>query len=146
MDIRKKLVTDISKLSKNEHIEIFKIIKEYTNKFTINDNGVFINLTLLDDITIKKLTDFVIFCKDNGNRLTNDEEKIKNEINELMEETNVDNDENDIKEIEENEDDMNNGSNISLKKVKPKYGGIKAKIIKGYKTKNIKKKDDTDNA
>ncbi len=137
---KKDLVKDISNLSKDEHIEIFKIIRTHTNKYTKNDNGIFINLSILDDNVIDTIKNFVIFCQDNKERLEKKEEIIRSEQdkmfkkspkenkNEEKEDYNID-----MKNIVEDSDDDMEGTKISLKRSKPKYIGIKAKIIKNYK-------------
>ena len=55
---KKQLVKEIGYLSKDEHIEIFKLIKNSTPHYTQNDNGIFINLSILDDKIVNKLTLF----------------------------------------------------------------------------------------
>ena len=51
----KNLKKMINQLHENEHIEIFKIIKNDTDKYTENRNGIFINNTevMVEDIIIK---------------------------------------------------------------------------------------------
>ena len=61
-----KLLRDnINLLHETEHIEIFKIIKQDTDKFSENKNGIFINLSKLSNTTLKHLNNFVYFCFDN---------------------------------------------------------------------------------
>ena len=40
-------------------IHIFKILKENQIEFTENSNGVFVNMTLLDDTTLKQINNFI---------------------------------------------------------------------------------------
>lgn len=154
-DDKKQLVNEIGYLSKDEHMEIFKLIKNSTNQYTKNDNGIFINLSILDDKIIHKLYNFVKFCIDNRKTLEKKDEiiqlekdkmfnKVKEEIegNEeyLKQDDNLENvNKPDIKNLE-NEDDVDEdnieeseGFKITLKKSKPKYTGTKAKLIKNYK-------------
>lgn len=54
---------EISYLSKEKHIEIFSIIHNYTNKYSENNNGIFINLTELEPNIIKKIYEHIIYIK-----------------------------------------------------------------------------------
>lgn len=59
------LKKNISKLSYNEHCEIFNIIRGDTDKISENSNGVFVNLKYLKDETLIKISDFVKYCNNN---------------------------------------------------------------------------------
>ena len=59
--LKKELVS----LSNTELCEIFNIIRSHTDKYTENNNGVFINLKHLDNTTINKIWDFIDFSKQN---------------------------------------------------------------------------------
>jgi len=134
MDRKKNIVKDISELSKDEHIEIFKIIKNSSNNYTRNDNGIFINIVKIDDETFEKIDNFVNFCKDNREKLKQNDEIIKNEKEKIEKENNKKNiiieENNKDQEVKENNEEI---STISLKRSKPKYTGNKAKIIKTCK-------------
>jgi len=56
---------DIEKLEYNEHCELFKIIMEGTDKVTINNGGVFLNMKNLNDQTLVKIQKFIEFTKEN---------------------------------------------------------------------------------
>ena len=57
-----KLLRDnISLLHETEHLEIFKIIKQDTDKYSENKNGIFINLSKLNYLTLKKNSRFCQF-------------------------------------------------------------------------------------
>ena len=57
---KKKIVSNIEKLThKTDYIELFKIINNVTDKYTQNNNGVFINLNCLDDTTLQKIEHFL---------------------------------------------------------------------------------------
>ena len=47
----------VEKMSKKEHIEILRIIKEYQSDIAIseNSNGCFINMSSIDDYVIDKI-------------------------------------------------------------------------------------------
>lgn len=80
----KDLKKSINILQENEYIEIFKIIKKDTDKYTENRNGIFINMSKLEHSTLLKLQNFVKFCNENRIILNNDidkMEKIKKLVN-----------------------------------------------------------------
>ena len=81
-DESKNLKKLINQLHENEHIEIFKIIKSDTDKYTENRNGIFINMSKLNTNTLKKIMDFVNFCNENKKSFQYNKDKmetIKNE-------------------------------------------------------------------
>ena len=51
----KRLRDNIEKMERIHQIHIFKILKENQIEFTENSNGVFVNMTLLDDTTLKQI-------------------------------------------------------------------------------------------
>ena len=65
LDHKYELKKNIENLDKNELLEIFKIIKSDTKKYTENNNGIFINLKYLKKATLKKICNFVNYCKNN---------------------------------------------------------------------------------
>jgi len=171
---KKNLIKDIEYLSKVEHIEIFKIIQKNKIKYTQNDNGIFINLSMLDNNMVGEIQNFVNFCIDNKKTLDKKEEIINIEKNKIfsikdtssddntdgddindknntivesrdiiqsvnmdvVDNVKVDNVKVDSENVGENVGENNgliDGTKISLKKLKPKYTGVKAKIIKNYK-------------
>ena len=66
----------IDKLSINEMYEIFKIIKNNNEKYSTNQNGIFINISTLKKITITELCSFISFC-DNNNKIFVQEEQTR---------------------------------------------------------------------
>ena len=72
---KQELVKKIRSMSQSELIEIFKIIKDNTDKYTENNNGIFINLTNINNITFQKLLDFVNFSSLNMSNLNEIQEK-----------------------------------------------------------------------
>ena len=153
MNDKKDLVKEINNLSTHEHMEIFKIIKNSTDKYTKNDNGIFINLSVLDDNILEQINNFVIFCIENKDRLEKKEEIIRCEKDKMFKNLTVYNDEshnekniiddkeqpeddkeeNEVQNSDDDEEEEMEGVKISLKRLKPKYNGVKAKIIKNYK-------------
>lgn len=57
------IVKEINNMPENRHIEILSIIDKYTNKYTENNNGVFINLSQLEPNIIKKIYEYIIYIK-----------------------------------------------------------------------------------
>jgi hypothetical protein len=55
----KKLRDTIQEMDAIHQVNILKIIKKNTVDFTENNNGIFINMSLLDDSTIAEMTKFV---------------------------------------------------------------------------------------
>jgi len=55
----KRLRDKIEKMERIHQIHIFKILKENQIEFTENSNGVFVNMTLLDDTTLKQINNFI---------------------------------------------------------------------------------------
>ncbi len=66
---RKNLLEQISSLSSTEHGEIFKMIRTHEVNFTQNKNGVFFNLSVLDDTLIEEIHNFVSYCVSNKKQL-----------------------------------------------------------------------------
>lgn len=83
-------------LQKEEYIEIFKIIKKHNEKFTQNNNGVFITLNKLSQTTMTEIINFIDFCIDNHQRLEKDNNQ-RNAVMEIMKQP-EDNSEDEVKE------------------------------------------------
>ncbi len=54
-----ELVNNISKLDEIEHMHIYRMIKEDTDKFTQNKNGLFINLSNISDKKLFEIKEYV---------------------------------------------------------------------------------------
>ena len=80
LDVKKMhfIRESIGKLDTNEHLEIFKIIKNYTDKYSENNNGIFINMSYLEDEALWKIHNFIEFCLENKIQLNDDQEERKN--------------------------------------------------------------------
>lgn len=59
MDDVKKLRDTIQNMDSIHQVNILKIIKKNHVDFTENSNGIFINMSLLDETTINEMTKFV---------------------------------------------------------------------------------------
>lgn len=74
MDIKKdlciKIKNDIHQLNQNELEEIFKIIYKNNSNYTKNNNGVFINLSWLDEKTIITINNYIDFCIKSHNEIS----------------------------------------------------------------------------
>lgn len=82
------LFEKINELSRTEHEEIFKIIKEKI-PFSKNKNGIFFNLSNLEDDVIVSIDNFVKYCISNKQNLDDydkklNECKINNNYNNIM--------------------------------------------------------------
>ena len=55
----KKLRDYIELMDKIHQVHIFKILKNNNTEYTENTNGVFINMTLLDNLTLTHIKDFI---------------------------------------------------------------------------------------
>ena len=55
----KKLRDHIEKMDMIHQIHILKILKDNNIEYTENTNGVFINMTLLDEATLKQINNFI---------------------------------------------------------------------------------------
>lgn len=78
---KENLKKDIANLSSPEYYEIFNIIRNTTDKYSENSNGVFINLKYLDDSTLQKISDFIEFSKKNKLNLDRPEIKLNSNTN-----------------------------------------------------------------
>jgi hypothetical protein len=74
---KKNLLLDINTLSKTEHDEIYRILlNENKITFSKNKNGVFFNLSNIDDDLFVKLENFVQYCMNNKKDLDDYDKKI----------------------------------------------------------------------
>ena len=62
---RNLLMQKVQELGTTEHEEIFKILKTRDVEYSINNNGVFVNLSNISDDVFHMLNNFVTFCLDN---------------------------------------------------------------------------------
>ena len=146
-------------LSSNQQYEILKILRAENVIITENNNGYFINFSLLNDDILLKLNNFIKFLKVNEVNLKNKEvevEKVKEFINDEIEEditdyNNLNNNTNYNNKIfsEYNNQNFENSfslnkevdiNSLNLKKIKTKFSGTKLKILRKYK--DISKKSE----
>lgn len=72
---KKQLTTRVEACSLTEQAEIFKIIKDLC-VFTQNKNGIFLNLTNIDDSIIDKIVDYVSFSQQNKSDFAEHDKKV----------------------------------------------------------------------
>jgi hypothetical protein len=73
---RKILFDKITNLSNTEHEEIFKMVKNSSTSFTQNKNGIFFNISSVDDILIDEIDKFVSYCMNNKSILDEYDKKL----------------------------------------------------------------------
>lgn len=75
---RKALFEKIRDMNKTEHEEIFKIIRANNQDMTYskNKNGIFFNLSSMNDETINNVSNFVDYCLNNKKALDEYDQKI----------------------------------------------------------------------
>lgn len=75
---RKVLFEKISAMTRTEHEEIFKILGKYQNdlQYSRNKNGIFFNLSSLDDKVVEEINNFVNYCINNKKQLDDYDKKI----------------------------------------------------------------------
>jgi hypothetical protein len=78
-----EIKTRVDNLYETELIEIYKIIKSNKEKYTTNNNGIFVNICNLKPITILEITQFLIFSEKN-NKLVDKEEEERDLYRELI--------------------------------------------------------------
>ena len=63
--VKKDLIDHSQDLQYEEHLQLFKIIKDNSVKYTENSNGVFVDLGNVSSKIVKELSNFVKLCHDN---------------------------------------------------------------------------------
>jgi len=77
--------TKIEKMSKNHHTEILKILKTNSNvKLNSNKNGVYVNISFLDDETIEKINKYLNYIDDQESTLLTAEYQKEDFLNEYF--------------------------------------------------------------
>lgn len=72
----KNIRDQITALDKNQQHEIFKLVrKKQDNRYTENNNGIFINMNKLDPETIKNIESFLEFSRQNKEIFESETEK-----------------------------------------------------------------------
>ena len=55
IDEKYKMVEDLKKLSKDVHLELFAFFKKNNINYTLNKNGVFININDIENVILSTL-------------------------------------------------------------------------------------------
>ena len=76
-DIRKQLLEDLKILNKQEQEEIFRIVKLSNTIFSENSNGIFFDISKLNNTVLEQILVFIKFCKQNRQNFTSREEEEK---------------------------------------------------------------------
>ena len=61
-ELRRKFLEDLKILSKTEHENMFKILKEDVNDFSENSNGIFFDVSKIGATVFAKLQAYMDFC------------------------------------------------------------------------------------
>jgi len=97
IDLCKTIQANVSKLTDNENLELFKIILDTNANYTKNNNGVFLNLNWIDEDLLNKMNNYIIFCIKSQNEISK-YELMKTLLNDSI-------------NIKENNEDIENTSN-----------------------------------
>ena len=86
----KKIINEkIAYLSREEHMEIFKIILDHEIPFSQNNNGIFLDMGSLSDDIVVKIEHFIDFCFKNRKDFEEYEKKITEITKETLENKNA---------------------------------------------------------
>jgi hypothetical protein len=66
------LKDQVDKLEVNEHIQIYSIIKKYTEVITKSPTGIFVSSENLSDECLLEMEKYVLFCLDQRKRMEDD--------------------------------------------------------------------------
>lgn len=69
IDDKRKMVEIVKNMSKDVHLEIFYLIKKKNYDYSLNINGIFINLNDIDNETLLELKNMIIFYNKNEIKL-----------------------------------------------------------------------------
>jgi hypothetical protein len=70
MELCKTIQANVSKLTDNENLELFKIILDTNANYTKNNNGVFLNLNWIDEELLIKINNYISFCIKSQNEIS----------------------------------------------------------------------------
>ena len=70
IDLCKTIQSNVSKLTDNENLELFKIILDANANYTKNNNGVFLNLNWIEEALLAKINNYIIFCIESQNEIS----------------------------------------------------------------------------
>ena len=72
---KKQILSEIDKMSKENHEDIYNVIKKYDIKHTKNNNGIFINLSDVNEDCLNELIKYIKFINNNNDNSIEFEKK-----------------------------------------------------------------------
>ena len=66
------LKDQLDKLETNEHIQVYSILKKYTDNITRTNAGVFISSDHISDEGLLEMEKYILFCLDQRKRMDED--------------------------------------------------------------------------
>jgi hypothetical protein len=76
-ELRKQVLEDLKILNKSEKEEIFRILKVSNSLFSENSNGIFFDMSKLENDVFSQIIKFLEFCKKNRKNFESREEEEK---------------------------------------------------------------------
>ena len=70
IDLCKTIQANVSKLTDNENLELFKIILDTNANYTKNNNGIFLNLNWIEEELLLKINNYITFCIKSQNEIS----------------------------------------------------------------------------
>lgn len=108
IDKCKYIQTNIIKLCQTENDEVFKILYQNKSTYTQNNNGIFVNLSWLDDDIIDQIYNYISFCLKSQTEITKYEIMKNTYHNNMVQKEKL------IDDTKSNADaSINNSSNVS---------------------------------
>ena len=68
----------LDRMDSNEHNQVFRIIKKYTDQFTKTQGGILISTDNLNDECLQEIEHYINFCVDQKKRMEEDLKTRKN--------------------------------------------------------------------
>lgn len=78
-----KIRDEVEKMEKIHQVNILKIFKKYNIEFTENSNGIFINMTILNDDILEELNSYISYVnlqQKQLNKIEQDKERYKKQF------------------------------------------------------------------
>ena len=78
-----KIRDEVEKIEKIHQVNILKIFKKYNIEFTENSNGIFINMTILNDDILEELNSYISYVnlqQKQLNKIEQDKERYKKQF------------------------------------------------------------------
>ena len=75
---KENLKEHLDRMETNEHLQVFNIIKKYTNQFTKTNTGVLVSTDGLNDECLSEIEKYITFCLDQRKRMEDDMKARKN--------------------------------------------------------------------